>query len=207
MKYLTKLNKILLALFLLCNVSCFSQDTLFFENFTSATTLDDNTLASGNWTFGVDAPTGSAVNQSGNRWGISQGVISGNSLGVLARRQNGTWYTNYNGNNPAAITARSPKINAQLYQNITVTFKWKAVGETGSGGLPLYDYGMFGYSLNGIESGTTYLSTGGHPAFSDGYYETSSQNLYLNNGIVTYTATFNLNNTFREPNFIFILDG
>lgn len=128
---------ILIALIWVSGNQGFSQTTLFSENFESyATTTSLNTTGTNQWLQ-------RSITATATTWamgGTNTYCINGNRSLTL---YNGSYYTYRNNDNGNKIAYYSERIDARLYGQLKLDFKWISNGETG------YDFGTVVWSTDG----------------------------------------------------------
>ncbi|UPQ80034.1 hypothetical protein M0M57_04160 [Flavobacterium azooxidireducens] len=195
----------ILGLFCLIQTITNAQTIIYQQNFDGNNGSYTNTIVSEGGTNGWRASSTAA--QYGNyrhMWNFSNNISGGNANVLpISGRSLGMGF--YNGNNPNVTnqpfrtwdgancsviptTTRWAHVGLSTvgYENITVEFKWRCLGEVG-GGI-VYDYGTINTSIDG---GSTWLmdqtggqggTTGAHGTFPSGLY-------YGNSGVQTTTLT------------------
>lgn len=176
----------------------FGQVVIYEQNFDGNNGTFANGIVSEAGTGGVFANT--TAPQNGNYrhvWSVSnQGAvafapITDKSIGLGLYNGNSLFYTStpfryYDGTNCNFFTPTirwvSIPISTTGFEDITVEFKWRGVGEVG--GTTVYDYGTFMTSING---GANWLmdETGGQGGITSANGTFAGGLYYNNSGVIT----------------------
>ncbi len=195
----------ILGLFCLIQTITNAQTVIYQQNFDGNNGNYSNTIVSQAGTNGwVASSTAAQYGNYRHVWNFSN-VTNGGNANVLPISGRSLGMGFYNGNNPNVTnqffrtwdgttcnaiptTTRWAHVGLSTvgYENITVEFKWRCLGEV-DGGI-VYDYGTINTSIDG---GSTWLmdqtggqggTTGAHGTFTGGLY-------YGNSGVQTTTLT------------------